>query len=67
MTFDFKRMCESKLVQRERLASGPIAEKLRILDALRQRALAIRGSGIDTARCVSTGRDVVRSARTSSE
>lgn len=45
MTFDLQRMLESKRAHRQHLASRPIGEKLRLLDALRERELAIRGRG----------------------
>ena len=44
MTFDLQRMPESKRVFRQKLAARPVAEKLRLLDELRERALAIRRS-----------------------
>lgn len=44
MTFDIERMRESKRAHRERLASNPIAEKLRMLDSLREREIALRGN-----------------------
>ena len=40
--FDFDRVWESKRAFRKRLAAAPIAEKLRMLDALRERALILR-------------------------
>jgi hypothetical protein len=43
MTFDLERILESKRAYRKRLASLPIGEKLRLLDVLRERELAIRG------------------------
>jgi hypothetical protein len=43
MSFDLQKMLESKRALRRELAARPIAEKLRILDALRERELAIRG------------------------
>ena len=43
MTFNLQKILESKHAFRRELAARPIAEKLRILDALRQRELAIRG------------------------
>ena len=43
MTFDLQQILESKRAHRQRLASRPIGEKLRMLDALRERELAIRG------------------------
>jgi hypothetical protein len=42
MSFDFDEMLRSKQALRQRLTSLPIAEKLRLLDALRARAIAIR-------------------------
>lgn len=42
MTMDIKKMLESKRVHREQLASHPIVEKLRMLDELRAREVAIR-------------------------
>jgi hypothetical protein len=41
MTFDLAEVIESKRKFRERLAARPIAEKLAMLDALRDRQLAI--------------------------
>jgi hypothetical protein len=43
MTFEQKKIFEAKQVFRRALMERPIAEKLRILDALRERELAIRG------------------------
>jgi hypothetical protein len=42
MSFDLREILESKRALRRELASRPVAEKLRMLDALRERALAIR-------------------------
>jgi hypothetical protein len=42
MTFDPARILESKRAYRQRLAARPIEEKLALLDALRERALALR-------------------------
>jgi len=44
MSFDLQKILESKRAFRKRLAARPIAEKLAMLDALRERHLAIRGS-----------------------
>ena len=41
MTFDFAKILQSKRDFRKRLAARPIAQKLAMLDALRERALAI--------------------------
>ena len=43
MTFDLQMTLESKRALRRDLAARPVAEKLRMLDALRERELAIRG------------------------
>ncbi len=43
MSFDLQKILESKRALRRDLAARPIAEKLRMLDALRERQLAIRG------------------------
>jgi hypothetical protein len=43
VSFDWKKVNESKQALRQRLAAMPIAEKLRLLDALRERAVAISG------------------------
>ena len=42
MTFDLARILKSKREFRQRLAARPIEEKLAMLDALRERALALR-------------------------
>ena len=42
MTFDLAKIRQSKREFRQRLAARPIAEKLALLDALRERALALR-------------------------
>jgi hypothetical protein len=43
MTFDLQEIIESKRALRRKLAALPVADKLRMLDALRERELAIRG------------------------
>ena len=43
MSFDLQKILESKRAHRRDLATRPVAEKLRMLDALRERELAIRG------------------------
>lgn len=45
MTFDLTKILQSKRAFRQRLAARPIGEKLDLLDALRERALALRESG----------------------
>lgn len=47
MSFDLQKILESKRALRRNLAARPVAEKLRMLDALRERELAIRGSAAD--------------------
>ena len=42
MSFDLQRILESKRTLRRSLASRPVAEKLAMLDALRNRARTIR-------------------------
>jgi len=42
MTFDLGKILQSKREFRRRLAARPIEEKLAMLDALRERALALR-------------------------
>lgn len=42
MTDDLQAILESKRRYRQRLAARPLAEKLRMLDALRERALLVR-------------------------
>ena len=42
MTFDLAKILQSKREYRQRLAASPIVEKLAMLDALRERILAIR-------------------------
>ena len=49
MSFDLEKMLASKRALRRDLAARPIAEKLRMLDALRERTLALRGSKTVTA------------------
>lgn len=43
MTFDLQTILESKEARRRYLASRPVAEKLRLLDAMRESDLTIRG------------------------
>lgn len=46
MTFDPAKILQSKRAFRQRLAARPIEEKLALLDAMRERALALRESGL---------------------
>jgi hypothetical protein len=43
MNPDLQRIHESKAAHRRKLADLPIGVKLRLLDAIRERAIAIRG------------------------
>jgi hypothetical protein len=42
MSFDLQRVLESKRAYRQKLAARPVAEKLRLLDELCERAHVIR-------------------------
>ena len=44
MTFDLDKIAASKRAMREKLRTLPIAEKLRLLDAMHEREIAIRGA-----------------------
>ncbi len=44
MTFAIREILKSKQALRRRLAAMPFAEKLRLLDALRERALTIEAA-----------------------
>jgi hypothetical protein len=46
MSLDLQKILESKRALRRKLAALPIGEKLRMLDALRERELAIRGRAL---------------------
>jgi hypothetical protein len=50
MSFDLQRILESKRAFRQRLAAQPIAEKLRMLDALRARTLSLRSAAPNAPR-----------------
>ena len=49
MTFDLQRILESKRAYRQAAASRPIAEKLRMLDALHDRTVALRAASVHAA------------------
>ena len=49
MSFDLQKILESKRLLRRDLAARPVAEKLRLLDALRERELAIRGRPVHSS------------------
>jgi len=44
MSFDLEKILASKRALRRELAARPIAEKLRMLDALRERTLTLRST-----------------------
>jgi len=46
MNVDWDKVSESKRALRRNVAALPLAEKLRLLDALRERELAIRSSRV---------------------
>ena len=46
MSFDLQKILESKRSLRRNLAARPVSEKLRMLDALREREAAIRASAV---------------------
>ena len=46
MNFDLHKILESKRALRRNLAARPVAEKLRMLDALGEREAAIRASAV---------------------
>lgn len=54
MTFDLQKILESKRALRRNLAARPIGEKLRLLDALREREIAIRGHSVSPSRTSGT-------------
>jgi len=45
MNLDLQKILESKRAMRERLAALPIGEKMRMLDALRERSLLLGSAG----------------------
>ncbi len=47
MSFDLQMILESKAAHRRKLAQLSIGEKLRLLDAMRERAIAIRDSKME--------------------
>jgi hypothetical protein len=48
MSLDLQKILESKRALRSKLAARPVAEKLRMLDALRERELVIRSHQDDS-------------------
>ena len=52
MTFDLQRILESKRALRRSLAQRPVAEKLALLDTLRDRVRVIRAAATERAATV---------------
>ncbi len=52
MTFDWQKVTERKRAFRQRLTTAPVIEKLRMLDALHERAVAICGARFREATAV---------------
>ena len=52
MSFDFECIWEGKRARRRQLARMPIVEKLRLLDAMRERALTIANATHRLAKAV---------------
>lgn len=50
MSFDLSSICRSKSEMRQKLAARPMEEKLAMLDALRERTLALRAAS--SSKCV---------------
>lgn len=50
MSSSLQKILESKRALRRELATRPVAEKLRMLEAMRERTIAIRAAGEETRR-----------------
>ena len=59
MSFDLRQILESKRTLRRDLAARPLGEKLRMLDILRERELAIRGSVLHSDSPASSRREAL--------
>ena len=57
MTVDLQRILRSKRLHRERLAAQSIGDRLRILDALREREISIRRGIVRSVPAVSAVRE----------
>jgi hypothetical protein len=66
MTFDLEKVLESKRAMRQQLAARPIAEKLAMLDVLRERALALRAAQHLPAEADDTQKQPLYSAKNTS-
>ncbi len=63
MNLDWQKVFESKRALRRSLAARPIAEKLRLLDALRERELALRSGRASTPPQAGVLREAPRPSR----
>jgi hypothetical protein len=67
MTTDLHKILESKRSFRRELAARPVAEKLRMLDAMRERELAIRAGrsafADESAQAAASGLESVSTSR----
>ncbi|MGD0017236.1 MAG: hypothetical protein ABSC38_06960 [Verrucomicrobiia bacterium] len=64
MSFDMQRILASKRAMRQNLAALPVAEKLRLLDDLRERELTLRRSApLATSNVVREQRSAYRPAK----
>lgn len=61
MTFDLERIIEGKRLHRERIAALSIVDRLRMLDALREREIAIRRNSWRPTTCHAQVHETLRS------
>jgi hypothetical protein len=66
MSVDLEKVLESKRALRRDLAARPIAEKLRMLDALRERALTLRAASAHAPKDTDALREASASYRSKS-
>jgi hypothetical protein len=59
MNSDLQEIFDGKRSLRRELAALPVAEKLRMLDALRERELAIRGQTVSADKTTGSGAEPV--------
>jgi hypothetical protein len=67
MSFDLRKILEGKRALRRNLAPRPVAEELRMLDALREREAAIRGSAVQPDCASAIAREEPVPSRTSGQ
>jgi len=65
MNFDLDRILESKRALRRDLAQRPVAEKLRMLDAMREREISIRANAKRSESASLPEEDAPRSVKSS--